>query len=503
MLVASWNVAEWGALLKYIKQHYGSLSAYLHRHHIDLLCLQEVKVTDQKLNTDAAALCAHSVEGWESFWACPKKSAHGGWCYNGVATFARKGLTVSATACALDDHELDGEARCLLTDHGSFVLFNVYAHSTGEDPDGSKFERKLTFLEALRSRVSAMKSAGRHVIVAGDLNIAARGIDVPWRQSMLPVPALLEGAAGKPLRDALGEGGVEQLSAQFGQRERVPVWEVQKLIEPLLAATVKPVEAVVAAPQAQAAAKAPTANDEDGPAPTANGEGGPAPPANIETSAPLSACAPAQAGSAALLVALQREVGRSNSSAPLVSWFERLLSECDLVDSFAEVRPRHVQRATAWSRYTNARFCNNGRRIDYLLVSRALFEEHGRAGGPLAEGEDEDGALRAATAGGRWVPAAFGGGGLPEVSMAVHEMQFARAPHTGIVYTPPHASDHVMVTLLLDDAAIPRPLPVRPMDDATKACSRRPQKTLSAFFGQPAGKAGGSGGGGAKRAKTL
>ena len=69
------------------------------------------------------------------------------------------------------------------------------------------------------------------------------------------------------------------------------------------------------------------------------------------------------------------------------------------------------------------------------------------AGGALTEDEDDRDALRAATACGRWLPAPFGGGGLPIATMPVHDTQFT-PPHTGIVYTPPHASDHVCVTLL-------------------------------------------------------
>ena len=45
LLLASWNVAGWETTLKYIREHYGSLEAYLDRHQIDILCLQEVKVT--------------------------------------------------------------------------------------------------------------------------------------------------------------------------------------------------------------------------------------------------------------------------------------------------------------------------------------------------------------------------------------------------------------------------------------------------------------------------
>ena len=87
--------------------------------------------------------------------------------------------------------------------------------------------------------------------------------------------------------------------------------------------------------------------------------------------------------------------------------------------------------------------------------------------------------------------------------MTTHDRQFV-ARHTGIIYTPPHASDHVAVSLLLDDAAVsPRPLALA-LDEPTRACSFRPQKSISSFFAPRAASAGGEGGagGGSKRLKT-
>ena len=197
LLLASWNVAGWETTLRYIREHYGSLEAYLDRHQIDILCLQEVKVTQQKLSAERVpasrqhSLAAHSVPGWDSFWACSKKG------FNGVTTFARKGLAVLGTATPFRDESFDSEARCLRTDHGAFVIFNVYAHSTGEDPDGSKLERKLAFLEALAARMAAARAEGKQVVLCGDLNIAARGVDVPWRQCMLPVAELFDEAEAR------------------------------------------------------------------------------------------------------------------------------------------------------------------------------------------------------------------------------------------------------------------------------------------------------------------
>ena len=58
-------------------------------------------------------------------------------------------------------------------------------------------------------------------------------------------------------------------------------------------------------------------------------------------------------------------------------------------------------------RYVNYsyRYVNNGRRIDYILVDRQLHECHVETGPDLWYDEDEAGALSAATAGGRRMPA--------------------------------------------------------------------------------------------------
>ena len=86
--------------------------------------------------------------------------------------------------------------------------------------------------------------------------------------------------------------------------------------------------------------------------------------------------------------------------------------------------------------------------------------------------------------------------------MTTHDLQF-QPPHTGIVYTPPAASDHVATTLLLEyEAALGRPrdapLPQGHAFDAkTKACSFRPQAGIKSFFAAqpkrpPAAEGGGS-----------
>jgi exonuclease III len=69
--LVSWNVAGWDATLKYVKEHYKTLDAFLGRHQADILALQEVKLTKAKVTADPAAAHALPFDGWESFWAFP------------------------------------------------------------------------------------------------------------------------------------------------------------------------------------------------------------------------------------------------------------------------------------------------------------------------------------------------------------------------------------------------------------------------------------------------
>ena len=193
MLIVSWNVAGWDATLKYIKSHYKSLEDYLDRHGIDVLCLQEVKVTRQRLGSEPASVGAHAP-GWDSFWST-STSKKG---FNGVTTFARKGLTTGADAQCLQDKAFDAEGRCIVTHHGEFSIFNVYAHSTGDDPDGSK--------QACRALLGAPSAADHSytqptaVPTAPRLCVAGAQARIPAGAARVDAAAARDGTRGRPLR---------------------------------------------------------------------------------------------------------------------------------------------------------------------------------------------------------------------------------------------------------------------------------------------------------------
>lgn len=132
MLIVSWNVASWRLTLKYIKQWYGNVECWLDRHGIDILALQEVKVQANQIESRPDEISA-DIPGFDTFWCCCKKKKNVG--FNGTATIARKGLTIGAECTPLGDDQtgesFDDEGRCIVTDHGKFVIFNVYVPNSG------------------------------------------------------------------------------------------------------------------------------------------------------------------------------------------------------------------------------------------------------------------------------------------------------------------------------------------------------------------------------------
>ena len=59
--------------------------------------------------------------------------------------------------------------RVVLTDHGSFVLINVYVPNAGPCPERPRAAYKYKFLEALKTEALLLRDAGRQVIAFFEL----------------------------------------------------------------------------------------------------------------------------------------------------------------------------------------------------------------------------------------------------------------------------------------------------------------------------------------------
>ncbi|XP_047321737.1 DNA-(apurinic or apyrimidinic site) endonuclease 2 [Impatiens glandulifera] len=188
------RIAQFGSLLKLLD----SLDA-------DIICFQETKISRQDLTTDLVL-----AQGYECFFSCTRTSDKGRVSYSGVATFCRVKSSFSSNevalplaaeegftgvldrsngeektlrrACGLEDFtkdeliKVDSEGRCVITDHGHFVLFNIYGpRAVSDDTDRVQFKKK--FYQILQKRWEVLTQQGRRIIVVGDLNIAPTVMD--------------------------------------------------------------------------------------------------------------------------------------------------------------------------------------------------------------------------------------------------------------------------------------------------------------------------------------
>ncbi|BDA45375.1 probable DNA-(apurinic or apyrimidinic site) lyase 2 [Coccomyxa sp. Obi] len=204
MRIVTWNINGLRACLK--RRFDGKLIDLLRFLEADIVCFQETKLARQEVTEDLAL-----AEGWESFFSYCR--TRGG--YSGVATFCRSGVTVaaldgfsgvlpqgptksrdtpplSAAQDALNApcislldrfsqeelERLDAEGRVVITDHGAFVLVNVYGPAiTSEESAEERYAFKLRFYEGLLHRIQALRATGRCVILLGDLNISLAPMD--------------------------------------------------------------------------------------------------------------------------------------------------------------------------------------------------------------------------------------------------------------------------------------------------------------------------------------
>lgn len=142
--IVTWNVAGWATTYSQLVHKFGSVRAFFDDFlRADIVCLQEMKVSEDKITRDFAM-----VEGFDSFWACSlhKKG------YSGVTTYVRRRWSPSAAATRpFDEPALDDEGRCVVTTHGAFTVINVYTPHAGEPwAERPRLDYKMRFLERLR-----------------------------------------------------------------------------------------------------------------------------------------------------------------------------------------------------------------------------------------------------------------------------------------------------------------------------------------------------------------
>jgi len=130
----------------------------------DLLCLQETKAHPEQVEP----ILLHPG-GRVSFWSSADRRG-----YSGTATFCRERPVEVKTGIGI--RKFDSEGRFVITDHGDFVLYNVYFPNGGSGPERHQFKQE--FLAKFLRHLQQVLASGREIILVGDYNIAHQVADV-------------------------------------------------------------------------------------------------------------------------------------------------------------------------------------------------------------------------------------------------------------------------------------------------------------------------------------
>ena len=123
------------------------------------MCLQEIKATPDQI---PIFLCA--LEGYWCYW-------HGGKGYSGVALHVSQALAPERPT--FSHPEFDNEQRIATVDVGGVTFASIYVPNGGRD-----FPAKMKFLEAMDAYAQSFQTAGKRLVMMGDMNVARTERDV-------------------------------------------------------------------------------------------------------------------------------------------------------------------------------------------------------------------------------------------------------------------------------------------------------------------------------------
>jgi exodeoxyribonuclease-3 len=160
MKIISWNVNGIRAVAK------KGFIAFLRAAKPDILCLQEIKISDSARNETE-----FDFAGYTEYWNCAERPG-----YSGTAILVRAGLGgVAGVKNGFGLKKFDAEGRVQTLETAKFYLLNIYFPNANREL--SRLPYRLEFNEALLKYIKKLEKV-KPVIVTGDFNVAHQEIDL-------------------------------------------------------------------------------------------------------------------------------------------------------------------------------------------------------------------------------------------------------------------------------------------------------------------------------------
>ena len=204
MRVATYNVNG-------IKARLPRLIEWLGETQPDVVCLQELKSTDETLPIREVA-----EAGYQGVW-------HGQKGFNGVAILARE--QPIEVQRGLDGDPDDDHSRYIEADVAGVRIAGLYLPN-GNPVPGPKFEYKLRWMERLQERADALLAEERPTVIAGDFNVIPFDDDV-FRPEAMASDALMQPESRAAYRRLLASGWTDALRSRFPSGGVWTFWDYQ------------------------------------------------------------------------------------------------------------------------------------------------------------------------------------------------------------------------------------------------------------------------------------
>ena len=159
MRLATWNVNSLTARLQHVLD-------WTAANPVDVLCLQELKLTDDKFPLEALAAAGY-----------PHCAVFGQKTYNGVAILSRTPLADPVrNIVGFEDEQSRVIAATVAAPGGPLRVVNGY-FVNGQSPGSEKFAYKMRWLDGLQRHVAAELAAQPRLVLLGDFNVAPEDRD--------------------------------------------------------------------------------------------------------------------------------------------------------------------------------------------------------------------------------------------------------------------------------------------------------------------------------------
>jgi exodeoxyribonuclease-3 len=195
-----------------IKARLPRLLEYLAEQQPDIVCLQELKTSDETFpEADIRAA------GYGVVW-------HGQKSWNGVAILAR-GADPIERQRGLEGEPEDEHSRYLECEIDGVIIASIYLPNGNPQP-GPKFDYKLRWIERLSARARLLLTEEKPVVLAGDYNVIANDDDTYSVRAMQD-DALMQPESREGFRRLVAQGWTDALRTRFPSGGVWTFWDYQ------------------------------------------------------------------------------------------------------------------------------------------------------------------------------------------------------------------------------------------------------------------------------------